>query len=223
MQEIFEKLSTIDLSDYIETKEIEGSKKKLSYLSWANAWTLLVENYPNSNYTVHQYEGKPYIADSDLGYMVHTSITIEDITKDMYLPVLDSKNKAMFNREYTYTTKYGSKTVNRATMFDINTAIMRCLVKNMALFGLGLSLYRGEDIATQEQYTVNIPPIQIIKKNVEVGSDIFYKILEQVPTTPYDKLIKMVKTKYEISKEVELAIANAYNVTEELEEIQLED
>ena len=150
MKEIFEKLSAIDISGQIEKKE------NLSYLSWANAWTLLVQNYPDSNYTVHQYNGKPYIFDETLGYMVHTSVTVENITKDMYLPVLDGKNKAMLNVDYSYTTKYGDKTVNKATMFDINTSIMRCLVKNIALFGLGLSLYRGEDII-QDQDHINTP------------------------------------------------------------------
>ena len=65
----------------------------------------------------------------------------------MQLPVMDGANKAMKNVSYKYTTKYnGEKTVEAATMFDINTAIMRCLVKNLALFGLGLYIYSGEDL-----------------------------------------------------------------------------
>ena len=47
---------------------------------------------------------------------------------------------------YTYTTKYGEKSVDAYTMFDINKTIMRCLTKNLAMFGLGIYIYAGEDL-----------------------------------------------------------------------------
>ena len=51
---------------------------------------------------------------------------------------------------YKYYVSYGGRTyeksVDAATMFDINTAIMRCLTKNLAMFGLGHYIYAGEDI-----------------------------------------------------------------------------
>ena len=72
---------------------------------------------------------------------------------NMQLPVMDSKNKAMKAKAYTYKTKYGEKRVEPATMFDLNKTIMRCLVKNMAMFGLGLSLYQGEDLPSTS-YTI---------------------------------------------------------------------
>lgn len=213
MKEIFEKLSAIDISGQIEKKE------NLSYLSWANAWTLLVQNYPDSNYTVHQYNGKPYIFDENLGYMVHTSVTVENITKDMYLPVLDGKNKAMLNVDYSYTTKYGNKTVNKATMFDINTSIMRCLVKNIALFGLGLSLYRGEDII-QDQDHINTPKTNKVvpqgqnmddnKPWLNTKSPEFERVSAQVPNYSADDLVKLARKKYKVSKETEQAIRALY-------------
>ena len=46
--------------------------------------------------------------------------------------------------------KYGEKKVEAATMFDINKTIMRCLVKNLAMYGLGLALYSGEDLPEEE-------------------------------------------------------------------------
>ena len=79
----------------------------------------------------------------------------------MWLPVLDGANKAMKAAPYTYTTpkwdynpqtrrreKIGmeERTVEAASMFDVNKAIMRCLVKNLAMFGLGLYVYAGEDL-----------------------------------------------------------------------------
>jgi hypothetical protein len=64
----------------------------------------------------------------------------------MQIPVMDNKNKAMKSVPYQYKTRNGMKDVEAATMFDINTAIMRCIVKNLAMHGLGLYIYAGEDI-----------------------------------------------------------------------------
>ena len=88
----------------------------------------------------------PFLSDKDLGYMVSTTVTVGDLTIPMHLPVLDGANKAMKAEAYTYKTKYKDKECKAASMFDINTAIMRCLTKNLAMFGLGLYIYAGEDI-----------------------------------------------------------------------------
>ena len=86
-----------------------------------------------------------------------TSVTIDDVTHEMWLPVMDGANKSMKDEPYTYQVKeyenrkwtgnYVDKAVEAATMFDINTAIMRCLVKNIAMFGLGLYIYSGRRFA----------------------------------------------------------------------------
>ena len=70
----------------------------------------------------------------------------------MWLPVMDSSNKAMKDVPYEYEVydkfkkQYTKKKVEAATMFEINKTIMRCLVKNLAMFGLGLHIYAGEDL-----------------------------------------------------------------------------
>jgi len=140
----FEELLSLDLSNKIETRKSGGAE--LTYLSWSNAVEAFTKAYPNFTYEIKMFEGKPYIYDENTGYMVFTSITAEGQTKDMWLPVMDGANRAMKDKPYTYETKYGDKTVASATMFDINRAIMRCLVKNMAMFGLGLYIYNGEDL-----------------------------------------------------------------------------
>lgn len=144
---VFETLSKINVNDYVEKKE--GSNGKvLSYLSWAWAWDQLKRKYSDATYTIWKdpVTNAPYYYDDKLGYMVYTSITVKDQTYDMWLPVMDNKNRAMKSEPYTYSTKYGNFTVAAATMFDINTTIMRCLVKNIAMFGLGLYIYAGEDV-----------------------------------------------------------------------------
>jgi hypothetical protein len=88
--------------------------------------------------------------------MCFTKVTIEGQTKEMWLPVMNSANKAMKNAPYTYSVwnsyqkAYEEKRVDAATMFDINKTIMRCLTKNLAMFGLGLYIYSGEDLPEAE-------------------------------------------------------------------------
>lgn len=149
---IFEELSKINVNEHTE------NKNGLTYLSWTWGWSEIKKHYPNAKYEIEKFENNlPYVYDENTGYMVFTKMTIEDETYEMWLPVMDGNNKAMLNHEYTYkvkeygqdkkwTGKYVEKTVEPATMFDINKTIMRCLVKNIAMFGLGIYIYAGEDL-----------------------------------------------------------------------------
>ena len=124
MTDKFQELYKIDVSDKTE------KKGNLTYLSWPWAWAEFKKVYPEANYQVKTFDGVPYVHDSDTGYIVFTSVTAGGITYDMWLPVMDARNKAL----------------KTADMFDINKAIMRCLTKNLAMFGLGLYIYAGEDL-----------------------------------------------------------------------------
>lgn len=147
-------LSAINCNDKTE------KKNGLTYLSWALAWGIVKEKCPDANYKVRQYDGKPYLFDENLGYLVTTEVTINGETIEMSLPVMDSANKAQKHEPYTWG-KY-NKTCEAATMFDINTAIMRCLTKNLAMFGLGHYIYAGEDIPQQIENTVELKKTLII-------------------------------------------------------------
>ena len=135
----------------LNVNEMTEKKNGLTYLSWANAWKIALQSGKNIEWSVDLYDGKPYLFDPHLGYMVSTKVTIDETTFPMQLPVMDGANKAQKHESYTYQTKAGDKTVQAATMFDINTAIMRCLVKNLALFGIGLYIYAGEDLPDGEK------------------------------------------------------------------------
>lgn len=153
---VFQTLNAINVNEHVEKKKTgeknpDGSEKFLSYLSWVWAWGQVKQLYPDASYEVRHWGDKPYLNDDQLGIMVETSVTINGETITMWLPVMDSKNKAMKEQPYTYKTKYGDKTVDAATMFDINKAIMRCLAKNIAMFGLGLYIYAGEDLPEEEK------------------------------------------------------------------------
>lgn len=173
----FETLFKVNVNEHIEKKEKTG----IAYLSWTYAWAEVKKRYPNANYEVHLFGEKqlPYVFDEDVGYMVFTSVTIEGLTHTMWLPVMDAKNKPMKSEAYTYDTKYETnKKVEAATMTDINKAIMRCLVKNLAMFGLGLYVYSGEDLPEIETEKISRRDAVILKgmiKDEELQKKIFKK------------------------------------------------
>lgn len=144
---VYETLRNVNVDDKI--KKLEG----LNYLPWANAWDEILQKYPDANYEVVFFNGEFYKYDTNTGYMVMTNMTIGGITRTMWLPVLNGAKKPMKTEAYSYTImawKDGkkvqqTKTVEPATMFDINKTLMRCLVKNAAMFGMGLYIYEKEE------------------------------------------------------------------------------
>jgi hypothetical protein len=106
--------------------------------------------------------------------MVFTEVTVDDVTHQMWLPVMDSKNKAMKFTPYTYQVwdnykkSFVEKTVQSASMFDINKTLMRCLVKNLAMFGLGLYIFQGDDLPEKSADDTNSSaPHQQMQKAVQ--------------------------------------------------------
>lgn len=157
---IFETLFEINVNEHIE------KKKDLMYLSWPYAWVEVKKKYPDANYKIHQFGEKqlPYVFDESVGYMVFTDVTINGLTYIMWLPVMDGANKAMKSEGYTYDTKFKKDIrVEPATMFDINKTVMRCLVKNLAMFGSGLYIYSGEDLPEIETEKITAKDASILK------------------------------------------------------------
>lgn len=150
---LFNLLNSIDVNDKVEVKNTGNAS--LSYLSWAWAWAEFKKVVPDAKYEIKTFENNlPYVYDPRTGYMVFTSVTADGITHDMWLPVMDGNNRAMKDEPYQVATKYKTITVQPATMFDINKTIMRCLVKNLAMFGLGLYIYAGEDLPEAVEETI---------------------------------------------------------------------
>ena len=155
---VFQTLNALNVNGHTEKKKT--GNVELTYLSWAWAWAEVKKQYEDVSFEIKMFDGLPYIYDEKTGYMVFTSVTINGQTHDMWLPVMDGANQAMKAFPYTYSVKeykygkwtgnYVDKTVAAATMMDINKTIMRCLVKNLAMFGLGLYIYSGEDLPEGE-------------------------------------------------------------------------
>ena len=182
-KELFEKFIQLNVNDRTE------KKNDLTYLSWAWAWQETLRICPTATYEIKHFVDKDgvsrcYQYDPLLGYMVFTSVTINGLTREMWLPVMDGANKAMLDHSYEYIVGKGDKQykkkVEQATMFDVNKTIMRCLTKNLAMFGLGIYIYAGEDLPmeiedpiTAEQIA-RIRELEIIEPNVckkfQVGS-----------------------------------------------------
>ncbi len=146
--EKFNQLTSLNLNEKTE------SKNGLTYVSWANAWKAFKEVYPTATYRIikDQKTNMPYFVDPLMGIMVFTEVSANGLTYEMWLPVMDGANKAMKTEPYTYQVwdkvnrQYVEKKVEAATMFDINKALMRCLVKCLAMFGLAIYIYAGEDM-----------------------------------------------------------------------------
>ena len=167
-KDLFDILYALDVNNKVE------EKNGLKYLSWCWAWAETKKRYPSAIYEIERFGDNkaPYLYDEALGYMVFTRVNIDGEEHEMWLPVMDGANKAMLDHEYTYEVKKKewdntakryvftkeTKTVSKATMFDVNKTIMRCLVKNLAMFGLGLYIYSGEDLP--EDLSVDDEPVE---------------------------------------------------------------
>lgn len=139
---VFETLNKIDVGEHIE------KKNGLSYLSWAWAWKVLKENYPDANYKIYETEsGCNYFTDGRTGW-VKTGVTVNGLEHIEYLPIMDYNNKSII--------------LEKITSFDVNKAIQRSLTKAVARHGLGLYVYAGEDLPEEpknEEKPVNQPQV----------------------------------------------------------------
>lgn len=143
MDNYFKELSKLDVSDHLE------KKGQFKYLSWAWAVKALREAYPTATWEVIRSNGMPFI-ETKFGVFVEVAVTVEGITLSQIHPVLDGRNKP----------------IQQPTSFDINTSIQRCLVKAIALHGLGIWVYAGEDLpeGAEEAKETDIPPVALKAK-----------------------------------------------------------
>ena len=119
----FRRLFQLDVANYVE------KKGQFNYLSWPFAVAQLRLTDPSAYWKVKRFDGLPYLS-TDLGFFVEVAVTVEAVTLSQIHPVLDHKNRPIM----------------APSVFEINTSIQRCLVKAIALHGLGLNIYAGEDL-----------------------------------------------------------------------------
>jgi len=177
MSNVWTTLSAIDVSKHIE------KKGNLSYLSWAYAWGTLMKYYPEATY----FYDEPNV-DPNGTVEVEVELTIEGITRRMWLPVMDHRNKAIVN----------------PTTRDVSDARMRCLVKCIAMFGLGHYIYAGEDLplAISDATITEIQSAKLKQLLEKTESDVKKfcqvfkcKTVDELSVAQYDRAISMLKKK----------------------------
>ena len=144
------KKSTFDALNAINVNDRTEKKGNLTYLSWSWAWQEVKKRFPDATYTYHRDSetNLPFSYKEGVGAFCHTSVTIKNETLEMWLPVMDNRNQSVL----------------KPTSTQINNTLMRCLTKNLAMHGLGLYIYAGEDIP---QITTD----EIAKSNQDKKSD----------------------------------------------------
>jgi len=138
----YTELRKINVSEHIE------KKNGLSYLSWAWAVDTLLQQDPMATW---EYKEPKQFGDT---LMVFCSVTAFGKTMTAQLPVLDYRNKAIINPD----------------AMSVNTAMQRCLAKAIALHGIGLYIYSGEDLPESEVKEVEQlteEQLEIAKNNLE--------------------------------------------------------
>lgn len=145
MQSPYERLASINVNAHTE------KKNNLTYLSWAWAVDQLLRADPNANW---EY-GEPVKFGETM--MVFCAVTAFGKRMTAQLPVMDYKNKAISNPD----------------AFQVNTAMQRCLAKAIALHGLGLYIYAGEDLPEGEDAASKrvIAPVKAAMQGVQVNDE----------------------------------------------------
>ncbi|WP_338142142.1 DUF1071 domain-containing protein [Bacillus cytotoxicus] len=153
----FTELASIDVSKHVE------KKGRFSYLSWSWAVDQLLKKHPDATWRVVRFDGLPYMK-TEVGYFVEVEVTVNNITRSQIHPVLDNYNKP----------------ITKPTSFQINTSIQRCLAKAIALHGLGLYIYSGEDIPQDDdpktpRNRANNIPSEEQKRRAELANEQIWK------------------------------------------------
>ena len=209
---MFNALYSLDLNDKLEKRD---DNDKLSYLSWANAWAEFKSAYPSATYRIikNPSTNLPYFSDPNIGIIVYTEVSCDGVSHEMWLPVMNGANKAMKETPYTYQVwdsykkQYVEKTVQAATMFDINKTIMRCLVKNLAMFGLGLYVYAGEDIPSSDE--PNADSAKPKRQQASIKPTQQKPQVQQQPTVnPHATLIEKINSTNDVASLVSIYLDN---------------
>ena len=136
---VFQVLNSINCNEHTE------QKNGLTYLSWAWAWQMVKQNFPDATYTIYENkDGLLYHTDGKTAW-VKTGVTINGLEHIEYLPVMDFKNK--------------SRTIDQITSFEVNKAVQRSLTKACARHGLGLYIYAGEDLPDGDSKVTPAPKL----------------------------------------------------------------
>jgi hypothetical protein len=177
--ETFKRLSAINVKAKIE------KKGNVEYLSWSNAWGLAKQEFPTTQRRVYEdsVTGLNYFNDGKTGY-VKVGIEIDGLEHIDYLPIMDFRNKSIG--------------IDSITSMDVNKTIQRSTVKAIAMHGLGLSLWSGEDLVT----TTAVAKKPTGPLELTIGDANWDKVIKYIKDNKHlglATIVKNLETKYKIS------------------------
>ena len=190
-ESVYNNLKAIDVRPKAE------KKGRADYLSWAHAWDMLKSNYPQAQRVIYESEhtGLNYFTDGKTAY-VKVGIVVNDLEHIDMLCVMDHRNKSI--------------PIEKLCSFEVNKTIQRATAKAIAMHGLGLSLWTGEDIPTPPTEAKEAPSKEVKKKiTLKVDDENWGKVLKYVVANKekgVDDLLKELRVKYSVSATVKKEI-----------------
>lgn len=196
---VFKDLSAINV------KEKTEKKGKHSYLSWASAWSLIKHEHPSAQRKVYESEhtGLNFFTDGKSAY-VKVGITIDGMEHIDYLPVMDYRNNSI--------------PLDKITSMDVNTTIQRSTAKAIAMHGLGLSLWIGEDFVQTIKHSAPVSKNPVPSKAMSthivlnIGDDNWDKVLKYISVNKdlgLPKIVKNLEAKYKIVASVKKELSKS--------------
>ena len=192
-ESVYNSLKAIDVRPKAE------KKGRADYLSWAHAWDMLKSNYPQAQRIIYESEhtGLNYFTDGKTAY-VKVGIVVNEMEHIDMLPVMDHRNKSI--------------PIEKLCSFEVNKTIQRATAKAIAMHGLGLSLWTGEDIPTPPSEAKDTPSNEVKAGDriaLEVDDENWGKVLKYVVANKdqgIDALLKQLRTKYKVSTKVQKSL-----------------
>ncbi len=186
-------LSVFKVLNAVEIGDLTKQKGKFWYLSWSNAVRETSKLFPDITWEMTKWDCLPYLK-TELGYFVECSVTINGLIKTQMMAVLDFKNQTNMS----------------PTATDINKSQMRALTKAIALHGLGIDLWAGEDLngeyeedgSKKVQLTIDVDQIKELcnllldgngnlnTKGLQVQKAFKFKTFEEIKSTKYNQILK---------------------------------
>lgn len=166
-----EKNSTFDTLNVIDVSGKIKEKNKLKYLPWASAWAEVKKKYPDSTFKIYpqimdEYGNTRYWHEDGKSGWVVVGVTINGVEQVETLAIMDFKNTAI--------------PVEKITSVDANKALKRCFVKAIALHGLGLYIYEGEDLPEDTAKILGLQDevVELVNKKYGLSDECKKKVVE---------------------------------------------
>lgn len=188
----FKTLTSVNVKDRVE------KKGRFDYLSWAYAWAMVKDQYPDANRKVYESEATElnYFTDGKTGY-VKVGVTVDGVEHIDYLPIMGHNNQSL--------------TVDKITSFAVNKTIQRSTVKAIAMHGLGLSLWAGEDLVDISELApkVNTSTTKkpTLKKTHEKWNDVV-NFVKANKNEPFSATIAKVEQKFTLTAATKKELSN---------------